>query len=301
MELTLRQMEYFLAVLDTGSMTKAAQNCHASQSATSMAIAQLEKVLGAPLFVRSRNTSLTPTSIALAFAEHARSCVESAEAAQAAATETLLELSGALRIGCLHNLARLVLPPLAQQCVERYPHVDLQLFEDSAAQLQADVRQGRVDLALVYSLQVDTDLPMTRLAEIQLHAMLPTDHPLAAEDTVSWKELAAEPAILLDAPPTVERIQAQAHRLGLSLNIRWALSSMESIRSLVARGLGYSLTNSPPSVGTTADGLEVVYKPLSDDLLPNYICALHAPGAQQLRKVQAALEMIHTTTQNVGS
>ena len=301
MELTLRQMEYFLAVLDTGSMTKAAQKCHASQSATSMAIAQLEKVLGAPLFVRSRNTSLTPTSIALAFAEHARSCVESAEAARAAATETLLELSGALRIGCLHNLARLVLPPLAQQCVERYPHVDLQLLEDSAAQLQTDVRQGRVDLALVYSLQVDTDLPMTRLAEIQLHAMLPTDHPLAAEDTVSWKELAAEPAILLDAPPTVERIQAQAHRLGLSLNIRWALSSMESIRSLVARGLGYSLTNSPPSVGTTADGLEVVYKPLSDDLLPNYICALHAPGAQQLRKVQAALEMIHTTTQNVGS
>jgi len=153
----------------------------------------------------------------------------------------------------------------------------------------------------VYSLQVDTDLPMTRLAEIHLHAMLPTDHPLAAEDTVSWKDLAAEPAILLDAPPTVERIQAQAHRLGLSLNIRWALSSMESIRSLVARGLGYSLTNSPPSVGTTADGLEVVYKPLSDDLLPNYICALHAPGAQQLRKVQAALQMIHTTTQNAGS
>lgn len=301
MELTLRQMEYFLAVLDTGSMTKAAQKCHASQSATSMAIAQLEKLLGAPLFVRSRNTSLTPTSVALAFAEHARSCVESAEAARAAATETLLELSGALRIGCLHNLARLVLPPLAQQCVERYPHVDLQLLEDSAAQLQTDVRQGRVDLALVYSLQVDTDLPMTRLAEIHLHAMLPTDHPLAAEDTVSWKDLAAEPAILLDAPPTVERIQAQAHRLGLSLNIRWTLSSMESIRSLVARGLGYSLTNSPPSVGTTADGLEVVYKPLSDDLLPNYICALHAPGAQQLRKVQAALQMIHTTTQNAGS
>src|SRR5699024_6088614 len=284
MELTLRQMEYFLAVLDTGSMTKAAQKCHASQPAPSMAIAQLEKLLGAPLLVGSGTTSLTPTAVALAFDRAARSCVESAEAARAAATETLLELSGALRIGCLHNLARLVLPPLAQQCVERYPHVDLQLLEDSAAQLQTDVRQGRVDLALVYSLQVDTDLPMTRLAEIHLHAMLPTDHPLAAEDTVSWKDLAAEPAILLDAPPTVERIQAQAHRLGLSLNIRWALSSMESIRSLVARGLGYSLTNSPPSVGTTADGLEVVYKPLSDDLLPNYICALHAPGAQQLRK-----------------
>lgn len=297
-ELTLRQMEYFLAVLDTGSMTKAAENCHASQSATSMAIAQLEKILGAPLFTRNRKASLTPTTVALAFAEHARRSIESAEAAQAAATETLLELSGPLRVGCLHNLARLVLPPLAQQCVERYPGIDLQLFEDSAAQLQADVRHGRIDLALVYSLQVDTDLPLTRLSEIRLHAMLPTTHHLATAESVSWRDLAQEPAILLDAPPTVERIQAQAHRIGVHLNIRWALSSMETIRSLVARGLGYSLTNTPPAVGTTSEGLEVVYKPLSDDLLPNYICALHAPGAQQLRKVQAALTMIREIRQS---
>lgn len=296
MELTLRQMEYFLAVLDTRSMTKAAQRCHASQSATSMAIAQLEKLLGAPLFVRSKNAALAPTSLALAFAEHARSCLESAEAARAAATESLVELSGPLRVGCLHNLARLILPPLAQQCVERYPMVDLQLVEAPAAQLQDDVRHGRIDLALVYSLQVDTDLPMTRLAEIQLHAVLPANHRLAAEQQVSWHDLADEPAILLDAPPTVERIQTQAHRLGLDLNIRWALSSTESIRSLVARGLGYGLTNTPPSGGTTIDGLEVVYKPLADDLLPNSICALHAPGAQRLRKVQASLEIVRQTT-----
>lgn len=296
-ELTLRQMEYFLAVLDTGSMTKAAQRCHASQSATSMAVGQLEKLLGAPLFIRSRNTALTPTSIALAFAEHARTCLESAQAAESAATESLMGLTGTLRIGCLHNLARLMLPPLAQQFVERYPEVDLQLFENSAAQLQDDVRQGRVDLALVYSLQVDTDLPLIQLADIQLHAMLPANHHLATAESIYWKDLASDPAILLDAPPTVDRIQAQAHRLGLTLNLRWVLSSMESIRSLVARGLGYSLTNSPPSVGTTADGLEVVYKPLADELLPNAICALHAPGAQRLRKIQAALEIIQETTQ----
>lgn len=292
MEVTLRQMEYFLAVMDTGSMTQAARSCHASQSATSMAIAQLEKTLGAPLFLRSKNSTLNPTSVALAFAEHARTCVESALAAQAAATETLFELSGTLRIGCLHNLARFILPPLAEQLVERYPKVDLQLLEDSATQLQTDVRQGRVDLALVYSLQVDTDLQLTPLAEIQLHAMLPADHRLAAADVIRWEDLASEPAILLDAPPTVERIEAQATRLGLSLNLRWILSSTETIRSLVARGLGYSLTNTPPPTGTTAEGLELVYIPLADDLLPNYICALHAPGAQRLRKVQAALEVI---------
>lgn len=291
-EITLRQMEYFLAVLDTGSMTKAAQSCHASQSATSMAIAQLEKLLGAPLFVRSRNTALTPTAVGLAFAEHARTCLEAAEAAQAAATETLLELSGTLRIGSLQNLARLVLPPVAEQLVERYPLVDLQLLEDSPTQLQANVRQGRVDLALMYSQQVDTDLPVTRLAKIRLHAMLPVDHHLAAAEAIQWEQLATEPAILLDAPPIAERIQAQAGRLGLSLNIRWVLSSMETIRSLIGRGLGYSLTYAPPAIGTTSDGLQVAYVPLTDDLLPNYICALHAPGAQRLRKIQAALATI---------
>src|SRR5699024_12554083 len=131
-----------------------------------------------PRIVRSSNASLTPTSVASASGRHARSCPQSAEAAQAAATETLLELSGPLRIGCLHNLARLLLPPLAQLCDERYPHVDLQLVEASAAQLQNEVRQGRIDLALVYTLQVDTDLPLTQLATVRLHAMLAPDHRL---------------------------------------------------------------------------------------------------------------------------
>src|SRR5699024_6122232 len=100
-----------------------------------------------------------------------------------------------------------------------------------------------------------------------------------------------------DAPPTVERIRSQAHRLGLEPNIRWALSSLESIRSLVARGLGYSLTNTPPTVGTTADGLEVIYKPLADDLLPNYICALDAPGGHPVGELQAARALRHEAMQ----
>ncbi|WP_115932451.1 LysR family transcriptional regulator [Citricoccus nitrophenolicus] len=296
MDLTLRQMEYFLAALDTGSMTKAAKRCHASQSATSMAVAQLERSLGAPLFLRSHGSSLVPTSVALAFAAHARTCVEAAEAAQAAATETLHELSGTLRVGCLHDLAKLVLPPLAQLCDERYPQLELQLVEGSAVWLQEEMRAGRFDLALVYSLQVGADLSMTPLREVRLHAVLPAGHPAAQRESVDWGQIAAEPAILLDGPPAVERITAQAHRLGLELNIRWTLSSMETIRSLVARGLGYSLTNAPPASATTVDGLEVVYKPLANDLLPNHLCALHAPGAERLRKIRAVMELIKEAT-----
>src|SRR5699024_5846404 len=153
-------------------------------------------------------------------------------------TETLLELSGTLRIGCLHNLARLVLPPLAQLCDERYPHVDLQLVEASAAQLQNEVRQGRIDLALVYTLQVDTDLPLTQLATVRLLCIDTQDHSLTQANLMRWKELMREPVILLYAPPTLERIRSQFHWLGVEPNIRCALSSIESVRSLVARGLG---------------------------------------------------------------
>lgn len=296
MDVTLRQMEYFLAALDTGSMTAASKRCHVSQSATSMAVAQLEKSLGAPLFLRSSGP-LMPTSAALVFAEHARRCVEEAEAAQAAVTEALQDLSGSMRVGCLRDLAREILPELAQLCQERYPHLELQLVEGSAAQLQEEVRSGRFDLALVYSLQVASNLSMTPLRGVRLHAVLPAGHPAARGETVDWAEIAGEPAILADGPPTVDRLTAQAHRLGLELNIRWTLSSMEAIRSLVARGLGYSLTNVPPGSSALVDGLEVVFKPLSNDLLPNRICALHASGVERLRKTRAVLDLIREVTQ----
>src|SRR6185312_7367677 len=151
-ELTLRQMEYFVAVVDHGSVTAAA----------------------------------------------------------AAFTDTLGQIRGPLRVGCSQTLSPRLVPPLAEYFTKHHPEVDLRFTESSAGAVQEGLREGRLDVALVYALQADDDLDRELIKDIQLQVVLPQDHRLASRSTVRLQDIAAEPAILLDVPPTIERLTTVA-------------------------------------------------------------------------------------------
>jgi DNA-binding transcriptional LysR family regulator len=291
-DLTLRQMEYFVAVVDHGSVTAAAAACHASQAAASMAIAQLEKSLGADLLVRSRSRQVALTPAGIEFAAHARAVLERVTEAAASISDNLGQIRGPLRVGCSQTLSPRLVPPLAEHFTKHHPEVDLRFTESSAGAVQEGLREGRLDVALVYALQADDDLAQELIKEIQLQVVLPQDHRLADRSTVPLQEIAAEPAILLDVPPTIERLTAVARQAGLELNVRWTSANMETIRSMVARGLGYSFANSPPVDGTTFDGLQVVHRPISDKHARNAIVALLPAGHTPPRRVAAAIEVL---------
>jgi DNA-binding transcriptional LysR family regulator len=123
--------------------------------------------------------------------------------------------------------------------------------------------------------------------------MLPTGHPIAKAPRVSLAEVVEEPLILLDVPPTVERVQAIFRARGLSPQLRWTSSNMETIRSMVARGLGYSFVNMVPRTNITYDALEVSYVLLADDIPANPIMAALPRGHRAARRVNAAIEFLH--------
>ncbi|MFT4470177.1 LysR substrate-binding domain-containing protein [Arthrobacter sulfonylureivorans] len=291
-ELTLRQMEYFVAVVDHGSVTAAAAACHASQAAASMAIAQLEKALGADLLVRSRSRQIALTPAGIEFATHARAVLERVTEAAASISDNLGQIRGPLRVGCSQTLSPRLVPPLAEYFTKHHPEVDLRFTESSAGAVQDGVREGRLDVALVYALQAEDDLDREVLKDIQLQVVLPQGHLLAKESAVRLKDIAAEPAILLDVPPTIERLTTVARLSGVELNVRWTSANMETIRSMVARGLGYSFANSPPVDGTTFDGLQVVHRPVADKHARNAIVALLPAGHTPPRRVAAAVDVL---------
>ncbi|MFC9934720.1 LysR family transcriptional regulator [Glutamicibacter sp. NPDC127525] len=299
-ELTLRQFQYFVAVVDHGSVTAAAAACHISQAAASMAIAQLEKSLGADLLIRSRSRKLLPTAAGTEFARHARSVLERVAEAELAVSESVEQMRGALRVGCSPTLAPRLVPPLAQYFTQRHPLVDLRISEGAPGPIQDAVRQGKLDLAFGYAWQTDEDLRSEHVVDVHLQIMLPAGHRFAGRDSLRLAEIVEEPAVILDVPPTAERLTALVQSHGLELDIRWRSTSMENIRSLVGRGLGYSFANSVPATGTTYDGLEVVYVPVADAMEQNSVVAVLPAGHTMPRRVAAALELLREDTAQHG-
>lgn len=293
-EVTVRQLQYFVAVVDTGSVTSAAQRCHISQSAASMALAQLERHLGADLLLRTRSKRVVPTAAGMEFAAHARDILARLSLAQEAVSESLGQMRGALRVGCSQTLSPRLIPPLVEHFNTSYPGVTVSFLEGAPAVMQHEVSQGRLDVALIYARQAEPALHAVPVSSVQLHVMLPAGHHLAQRTGISLHEVAHEDAILLDIPPTIERLTDIFGSLGLAPRTRWASTNADTIQSLVARGLGYTLVNSVPRRHTSVDGLEITYVPVTDAIEANAIHAMLPPGHRAPARVLAAVDYLKT-------
>ena len=103
---------------------------------------------------------------------------------------------------------------------------------------------------------------------------------------------------MLNVPPTAERLTSMVQSAGLELDVRWSSTNMETIRSLVGRGLGFSFVNSAPATGATFDGLEVIYVPVDDEIPQNAVVAVLPAGHTPPRRIATALELLREDAQS---
>jgi DNA-binding transcriptional LysR family regulator len=145
---TLRQLEYFLAVVDEGSFTRAADQLFVSQPGLSQQIAALERELGGSLFGRlPRAVALTPTGRALL--PHARTAVTAAARASAAARQVTGSEGGELRIACVYSVSLGLLPAILRRWNADNPAVAVRLFEHRHGDtLSAAVLAGQADVGI---------------------------------------------------------------------------------------------------------------------------------------------------------
>lgn len=292
-DVTLRQMQYFVAVVDCGSMTAAANAEHVSQAALSMSIAQLEKALGTHLLIRTRSKRVVPTQLGLQFAAHVRRILDGVDTAVDTIADSSGALRGTLRVGCSFTLSPRLVPELITRFEANYPQVTIEFTEGPAKDIQDEVRMGRLDLCLLYSRQADEDLHQNHLTEVTRHLVVPAEHPLAAHSSVSVAEFIDMDAIFLNVPPATERLIADLQGVGHTPRIRYTSGNIQTIFSLVARGYGYSLVNSPPAANETYDGRQLGFVPVRDAMEPNAIVAVTAvPQSRVPRRVIAAVEAL---------
>lgn len=143
MRFTLRQLEYFVAVSEAGSITEAARRVHGSQPTLSAAVSGLERSLGVQLFVRHHAQGVSLTPAGRRFQLQARTLLRQAAEMERFAAELGERVSGQLDLGCLVTLAPLAAPRLCREFEEAHPDARVGLLEAGQAELLDALRDGR--------------------------------------------------------------------------------------------------------------------------------------------------------------
>lgn len=271
--ITLRQLSYFLAIAESGSIAVAAEKLGASPPAVSTGVKTLENILNVELFARHHARGVTLTSAGVKLLEPASRLVTEATEIENLAKSVSDDAVGTVRLGCYPTLAPIFIPALMQQVQQNYPGIDLQFVEGTERRLLPMLENGEIDLALCYGHVLPNHLMRKILHKVPMYCLLPEQHELALrEGPVSLQELVNYPMVLLDTDASRSHFLGEFEKAALVPKIAHKTPSFEVLRGMVGRDLGYSLLMTQTYSNMTYDGHKVVMKPISDNHTFQEVC-----------------------------
>lgn len=187
----VRQLRYFVNIVDYGSLGKAAEKLYVAQPSLSQQIAKLEDDLGVPLLVRSPQ-GVKPTAAGQALYRHARLVLHQMEQLRQEVREGVGAESGTVAIGLPTTMASVLAMPVFERVRERFPCIRLQFFESMSGYLNELLANGRLDLAILFR---DTATP-----GISALPVLDEELYLMGEPGVSARARTCVLAALADVP-----------------------------------------------------------------------------------------------------
>ena len=263
MQFTLKQLAYFVAAGEAGSILRAAENIHVSQPSISNAIAHLEDVFQIQLFIRHHAQGMSLTTGGGQIMDRAKALLRDAEELKSFAGKLSDQIFGSINVGCFIPLAPIVTPELCHGFMQSHDGVEVNVSEGNQAELLSKLKKGTIDLALTYNLQLDSDIAFIPLAELKPYVLLAADHRLAGKKSIPLTDLAEERFVFLDLPLSNTYFMSLFDSQNLKPRIYARTRHIEVQRSLVARGYGYSLGNVRPINQKSLDGNDLKYVPLS--------------------------------------
>jgi DNA-binding transcriptional LysR family regulator len=286
---TLRQLEYLVAVGETGSIALAAERVNVSSPSISAAIAQLEAEFGLQLFIRRHAQGLSLTQGGRQFVDEARAVLAAAGRLNDLASEITGQVRGPLAVGCLVTFAQMILPALRRSFSDRYPDVDLRQYELDQAAIFEGLRAARLDVALTYELDIPPDLAFAPILSLRPHVILPQDHPLAEKPSLQVEDLIDLPMVLLDLPFSTDYFLNIFRKLGRRPKVVERTRDLGVMRAMVANGFGYSIANIRPATTFAPDGRPLAHVPL-DGPPPLALGLVYSEGARAALTVRAFID-----------
>ncbi|NOL49100.1 LysR substrate-binding domain-containing protein [Pelistega europaea] len=269
--MTLVELKYVIAVARERHFGRAAEACFVSQPTLSVGIKKLEEELGVSIFERG-GTEISVTPIGHRIVEQAQKILEASAHLKELAKQGQDPLAGALRVGVIHTIGPYLLPKLVRKQLELFPQMPLILQENFTANLLELLRLGELDCAIMALPIPETGLEIIPLYHEEFIAAVPLHHRWANAKCIHTEDLKQETMLLLgkghcfrdqvlEVCPEMARFSSSEEGMQRSFEG----SSLETIRHMVAAGLGITLLpqSAVPEDLQTDDNSFVRYIPLS--------------------------------------
>jgi DNA-binding transcriptional LysR family regulator len=289
----LRALEYFVAVAEERHFTRAAGRVHVSQSGLSATIRSLESELREPLFERTtRRVQLTPAGEALL--PEARRALAAARAGAEAVHAVHGLQRGTVSLGVMQQMSLIDLPRTLARYTRRYPGIELRLRHAPARDLQQQVLDGELDIAISWpSGRPDSRLSSVTLMRTPLVLVCRHDDPLATRSTASASDLAERRVVGFPAGWAMHSLSEQfQHRSRTSLDTHFEVNDTATALDLVEAGLGVALI--AEALAAPRPALAMV--PLRGRPIDWVICAIAAAPAPANPAARELWRLITRTT-----
>jgi LysR family transcriptional regulator, carnitine catabolism transcriptional activator len=244
MNVTIRQLQAFIAVAKTRSFAEACTLLHLSQPALSIAIRNLEESVGGRLLERStRSVALTPEG-ARFYPVVQRLLADWDKSLEDVRNQFALR-RGKLDIAAMPTFASSLLPEILAQYRRQFPEINITVQDVIAESVVDMVREGRVELGVTFDPGEAQDLDFLPLFRDRFVAVLPGGHPLLGKPKLKWRDLHSFPYITLQRPSSIRLLidqMLQDH--GISLAPALEAHQLASIGRMVSSGLGISVVPS---------------------------------------------------------
>lgn len=236
----LRQLKYFVRIVEVGSVSRASQSLHVAQPALSLQISHLEEELGTKLLTRSVR-GVTPTDAGAAVYRQAQLILKQIEATQLIASQADIGPAGPVAVGLPWTVTSVIGLPLVREVREALKSVRLEITEGPSSMLATLLAQGKLDLAVLFDNTTDGGLVMKKVVSEPL-LLVGGKGTLVGRDAMTLAEAAGMPLLLLSRPngirEEIERIWATQ---GLKPQMVAEINAPGLLIDAVQAGLGFSV------------------------------------------------------------
>lgn len=264
--MTLTELRYIVALARERHFGRAAERCFVSQPTLSVAVRKLEDELGVAIFERHRG-EVRPTPVGERVIDQARRVLSEAQAVEDIAREGRDELDGPLRLGAIYTVGPYLLPHLIPELRRNAPHMPLVIEENFTAELARQLQQNELDTVIVAEPFEEPGVTTTPLYDEPFVVVMPQAHPWARRTHIATNDLAGEKLLLLGpghcfrdqvlaACPDCRETEVEGHK-------PLAGSSLETIRHMVASGLGITVLPQSALGESNRDSNLLITRPFS--------------------------------------
>lgn len=238
-----KHMRSFLRVLDLGSFSKAARSLNVAQPALSQHVRKLEDALGAKLLDRSAH-GVAPTAQGLEFSVRAREILSQVESAERWFQARESQVFGEVRLGLPGSVCPVLAPALMIAAARTFPEVRLEISEFMSGDLAGMLREGRMDLAMLFNVSDSDDYHATPLLRERLYLIGAPDAPLVQGKYVDASDIATVPLVGTRLPHglrlLLERWLSEAD---IPLDFAFEADAPSVLVRLAASGACYSIVS----------------------------------------------------------